>query len=649
MERAEMNKLKLILFWLLFGAIASFSIAAMMISGTFNLDCFYDTGEVSEVFQRDLNTAANGSDLTYYAYQNDWEYLDVKVKNINVQEVNWKVYFYSIDGDAVAIKLYTLIEGENFLELPKQSFGYITIDMLNQKDVIFELDHMKFCEKYPRHDGEQIAFLGGIICAVYIVLSLFFYFLIIRKHKNSLAYNKHAILDLYQSLICFITRKIPIKKIKLTNKQRHIIRICCFLFWLTYNIWIQNSGIRKEMYIWNCIITIIIVLIVVIVSIDQKLKRKTWNYKVAIPWFALWVMACISDFIVPKTWSYLGYVFLLFFGIAFYLWHNMKNPEDIIRDIVSALHIHFIGIILYCFFCRPQIENYSYLGICGNSNIFSFYLITILAAWLAASDNLLEFMPKNKRKVFLLSLEACLIFFFLWKTQCRGAFIAAFIMTAIFIFRQLRCLKGKRNKFPFFYLILILLLIFPVYNICDWITLNIPYKFGTVVIYEIDNYMPQKEISFNSPFIMKVFASGNELIDRLQANNLDELFSGRITIWKSYIRQMNLLGHNELVKIKIKTYYSHNMFLEIMYRYGVFTLIPYVFMWIGAMESAIRYMKIGKRKENGCVLFPIMIFTGFLILSMNDALEQPFRDTIWLIAYFIIGLFMFKPDKKMET
>ncbi len=663
-----MNKIRTFICWLLIGVIGSLSISAMIVSGSFNLDNFYDVGEVSEIYQSklhsnsyNLESLGDGSmvilgDYAYaifQVYENEWNYWDIEVSDLNVEQMNWQVIFCNQKDKQLMRCSYDLKKGSNIIDFPDLSFSYVAVIIENQPDVVYHLSNMKFCEKYPIHNGKQLLQWFTVIMLAYIALAWGGCRIIHKKWKREDLAEKHIILDGYQRILKYISDQIPAFGERFSDRKKHFIRIVCFLLWMTYIIWMVDSKLRYKLHVLNFGLSILLVLVIAIISIGCETKMRQWNYKVMAPWFALWVIACISDFIVPKRWSYLGYTFLLVWGLLFFLWHNMKNPMDILKDIVIAIQIHFAGAVLYCFICRPQYENISYLGVNDNANMFGFYLITVVAAWLAIADNLfvsgLRKWKGNAWKIILLAIEADLLIFFLWKAQCRGSFIVVFVLTCVFLIKRISERKQKGERLARAGIIVMtLLMLFPIWYASDWITWNVPQKLGTVKVHQADSYKPKLSSSLKNPLTMEVYAS-NKVISKLQSGTLDELLSGRVTIWKGYLREMNLWGHKNVVNINGKACFAHNSIIAIMYRYGVFAGIPYILMWIGIVESAVQYMS--RKKSGGKVFgygfFPFALCIGYIVLSLNDALEQPWRDSIWLLTYFVIGIFMVKRDEEM--
>ena len=57
-------------------------------------------------------------------------------------------------------------------------------------------------------------------------------------------------------------------------------------------------------------------------------KRKNWNNPLVWSWLVLWIMACISDFLLPKEFRYVGYVMVLACGFLFLfgiIWKSLQS------------------------------------------------------------------------------------------------------------------------------------------------------------------------------------------------------------------------------------------------------------------------------------------------------------------------------------
>ena len=127
-------------------------------------------------------------------------------------------------------------------------------------------------------------------------------------------------------------------------------------------------------------------------------------------------------------------------------------------------------------------------------------------------------------------------------------------------------------------------------------------------------------------------------------NKLDTYASGRLTIWKTYLQNMNLWGHSGDATVCERNgnvrMGAHNMLLTIGYRYGVFTVIPYTVVIVYMLIYGFRYMSKSVRTAGAYSLVPFLCAVACIIEAMLDNMEQPMRYSPWFVLYFLMGFIL---------
>lgn len=137
-------------------------------------------------------------------------------------------------------------------------------------------------------------------------------------------------------------------------------------------------------------------------------------------------------------------------------------------------------------------------------------------------------------------------------------------------------------------------------------------------------------------FIVKTAVTGN--IDAvIDIPTKQEL----IIAWKSYIGDLNLIGHSVKAKTGGRTVWIYNGIFEMVYRYGIFILIPYVMFFTDVFCWTRCYMK--KTGIRSLVLTIQILF--FLSLFTQNA-ERPFLSPFWIAFYLHVGYFFGKRKNK---
>lgn len=395
------------------------------------------------------------------------------------------------------------------------------------------------------------------------------------------------------------------------------------------------------------------VLLISALCYEKKLVRMNWRNKLVGAWTALWLMACISDFFVAKRYSFSGYIMLLVIGFFYFMWNNMEQKETIIREFIVATIISFVITTIFCFLCRPWVEGTRYLGSYYRPGMYGMYVLYVWIAILAHMDNRIS----HNKKLFPLILPEtaglALAGMLLWKTQASAAVLPAALVAAIFLFKQLFLSENKNvRKKACIAIMTTVLIAMPVCAVGEWGLKNIPGILGTEVYIEDDEVFSAAKIE--TPFSpITVYAAeseeeagGSRILKKLfEDHSLEGFTSARNFYWIGYLREMNLLGNENKVVLWGENRWPHSGFIAMMYRYGVFAVIPYTIMVFVNLFYAWKYM-LRNRKNYGFFVFAVMAAAFVLILMEN--LELPFLYLCWLGMYLIMGVYFVQEDRNEQ-
>ena len=93
----------------------------------------------------------------------------------------------------------------------------------------------------------------------------------------------------------------------------------------------------------------------------------------------------------------------------------------------------------------------------------------------------------------------------------------------------------------------------------------------------------------------------------------------RRTIWTSYAKEWNLTGHKDALKFSGKRQDAANGILQLVYRYGIFIMIPYLILLYQVIAEVIR-----RRDGMG-----ILILAVYLAILLWCNVEIPFTNPIF--------------------
>lgn len=668
MKKASINYIKqqgsIFVVILMIGIVASMSAAGMWISGSNSFDKLYDVGEVYEVEwgQRQVNGTGweydKNKDMILIEEDSAskpfvingkpyvWNYFVVKIADMNQESMRWNVLYYNAEGIEFGEDDYELEEGVNQIPISKkEEISKVVVKVNDSIDLNFKLQSVQFRERYLNFTVEK--FIKASLCFLlaYLVLICALYAVVKNYH---LKWNAYKCVDMLQTWYIHIGDFILKNRPRISEKNRHRAITFCFVSIILYLTVIFNMNLFTQKYSLNLFVCAVIYCGIVILSIEKKLHKVDWKNIRMGSWIVLLVMVCISDLAVSKIYSGAGLVMLLILGMLFFIWHNSEKQYIWIRDFMNSIHLTFIATVIFCLLCRPETAGKRYLGLFYNPNTFGDYLTLVFAITLGTWTSI-RLVQRNWKYELLVWIEWIAVLFFAWKTQARGNMLA---MSIIFLLYCIYWWKLRKRVFGRVNLrwITILGITMVIQNIAmQWSIENLPHLLKTQFTIERDVYKDE-EILLNSNewFLLKVEAANkktnnyekmpNRIIGSIDATSLEQLTSGRTRYWKSYTRQMNLLGHEKKGTVNGKRTSAHNGFFDISHRYGVFIIIPYIILWGNLLFRGVR--KTLLTKESSDMMLPFVVCVGYFVVSMSEPLEQPFSYAIWIGAYFLMGILM---------
>ena len=169
----------------LFGVAFIWAVTAMFLSDSFNLDCFYNVGEIYDYSQSDLFLQAEGwsydsekdctqidEDISYIIYDvknnkcTKWNYLIFNIEKLDNPALDFQIIFYDSNGNDQQNVLYRVQEGNNIVQLSSISCVRYMIKVENAKGTTFRIKKMQLRQKVVEH------FWSKLIIGVWAVLSM---------------------------------------------------------------------------------------------------------------------------------------------------------------------------------------------------------------------------------------------------------------------------------------------------------------------------------------------------------------------------------------------------------------------------------------------------------------------------------------------
>lgn len=649
-----------ILVWGLIGLVLSMSIAAMVISGSHSIKSFYDVGEVYEIsgrFYRSVNIQDNGHQetsgkivldkgefkqtITVDGKPREWNYFCIDISEMNRDTIECSMLFTNYKNEQLISRVRkncTLKEGLNVIEISRQAFQNVEIIYTGDNGTVFTIRAMQFRDNEPVFTYAKFV---GITVLAFLIYSLIIVAFRIIWFKKKIKINFYVWINILQEMyIKFAEQFAKVKQIfPFLNKYKSQIRTVLFLGLFLFNVWIDMYGSYTGRFKYYVIIYLFLIIMIAIVSIETTVKKVYWNNPLVWSWIILWGVTCVSDFIITKDYRFSGYAIILGIGFFHFIWNNMENPNEMLKDFKNAICIFIIVITVFCLVCRPELEGMRYSGFSNNPSVFGMYLSV---CWAVVLSEIEEGIKENSRVVNLLPylLEMGIVFSFAWKSQSACPLMCMACIGLIWLGRVLYYLKKNFRKKYFIGVISISIVILAYVGV-DWGINTIPQKLNTAITLNGEIPIAKKQYGFVAEAAdIKETIKNSRLGQKFSSASLSTILSGRDFYYRGYLREMNLFGHKERPVMWGERRLPHNAILGISYQYGVFATVPYILMLLYVIIRTLRY----SFSEKKYAIMPFYVCFSVIIMSMADNIERPFSWLPWFGLYLLMGI-VFKENE----
>ena len=665
-----------ILVWMLLGLLLSVIAVQFRLSGSVNLNHFYDVGPKYTVmygnYTQSYEGLEYGSDAQYHVTTNDcgmhivisdkknrhWNFLYLDIRNLSTEKMTLQIISYKYNGTVVYETVTEVREGMNEIPLGSKKSASTALRIINQQGTSFRIQSMQFRKNYSYYRTKKVILMLTVCMVAYLLVFGLLYIICLRYFQWNRIYKcMDWLVKGYDGVVNFFLKNSG----KFDKKFYGRIRRVCF-FILILNMFItEDYGAysKRNYYYVYLLIDCIILLLIAAVSVEKEHRVVQWKNPLVLSFMIYSIMTCISDVIVPKKQMFTGEMFLLVFGFLYFVIARMKRPIYFLYDFIKAVEYSYVLSTIVCLVCRPieKMMEGRYIGMTIGPYSYSAYLVVVIAILLSELDRcMLEKRKAFHLLIYLIGLISA--YYFIWLTQSRAGLLAAGFCFFYFLVHVFRMRKGGQYGLRTIWTFLLsIILVVPVLWIQDTALHNLADKLGTTLYFPNDYWMigapetgkSQQEIPDdilmkdeyqslfwgNYVYAEEMDTTSSRFLKKFPS--LDILSSGRITIYKEYIGHLNLWGHKKDLSVGGMKYRAHNAILQIGYRYGIFAIIPYTIMILYVIYYGVYYLKVyfGKRKRYA--VLPILLIIGCMILMMLDNIERNFRYLPWITFYLLVG------------
>lgn len=642
-----MNKVWNALVVLLVGLVFSISASAMALCGKINLDKFYDVGE-AETIQISSHEIAATEERQGWAYvtleDKEWNWVYIKLSQVKNRDFRLKVCFYNLEGILVKETIEALHEGKNWISTEGCCYSKIYMEIVDYPEEKFYIDKMQFREERTETEpAEAIKFFCVFFCIYFIIL------LIAKKVFRQIRIRP---VDLW---IEFLQRIFRIAGgtgeclyARLGRKGTAIFRIAVvdLLFFYMQIIAFRGLYLNRNYMKYHMYFVCLLMIVLSLLCWEKPLQMLNWKTPIARSWFVLWGLVTISDFVVPKRLLFQGLIMTYVMSFFYFMLGNRRNKLDILYDIQKALKIWYGVNFVLCILFSPYLEGMRYQGISQNANIWAMYLIFVMGAFLSS-------IIERPREIRGWLCAAGNIFFAgtVWnmiiKTGSSSGVVPCIVCIGILsVLKLYQWIEdGKKMR-----------------GVCIAAAGVLCFLFSSAVGERLlsTDIMQRKEAADNNqiaaevlqefeggiwenPFIETIHAAekkgiqDNRVYQKIfNSNSIEQFTSGRTYFWEVYLRETNLLGHENFPELNGRRVSAHSGFVAILHRYGVLAIVPYILL---IAYYAWNVLCKRNRSVGGdyCLLL-MFLFCSYVLLLIEN-IEYPFYYIGWYCLYLPMGSF----------
>lgn len=625
--------------WAVFILVLSLMTAFICGTGKFNAECLGGVGRIYDFSEAELKE--NNTSWEYHqemeAYlllKNKsvhkfnitnkmcaWECLCLNIDQMSVPTMDGSILYYDKHNEILFEQPVQFTEGDNTIFLDKNIEMYrIGIKIIGQKEQYISIAKMQIRGKAEGVDKSAMLEGFGKSIVIYTVLLGFVSFTL-NKAKVKVKTNIFAkVTEILQSVYQYFGNEIWTKRQKFLEKIDIVtIRRCLFcFFFLTIMLGnILQVASNGEIYRYYLLGTALAIICMGTLMVEKPLELVSWNTPIAKWWFILWALVAVSDIVVKESNKFLGYVMLFAAGYFIFCWNQMRQPKQILREVMQALEIDFFLVVLVCMLFRRTRWTAYYNGIFLNPEEFSVYALLMLVIFLTELLHNLQRLEDERLDIVTTS-GTMISFYFVLRSSGLIGFIAAGGILVVFLLHFLKMFRENGRKLLEQVKIsagMIALVAWA--GICLTIMVHtgikyLPEALGTSIELEDESVISRctsEEIAQYRVFFQE------ELEGMI---SWDEL---KIPVYrKNYFRMLGITGNRakrEVYRAPVKAYCAY---LETMYHYGIFTLVPFVLVQISAFVEAVKQKEVSMLYLGMNIVFLCFCLCGNVGIYIEQAL-----------------------------
>ncbi len=613
MKKSEKNKQKISLFAIfLTGLIllCTSAIGALMTTGgQLRTGDFFFTGEVCEVplvfLRESSDTMSYSKQQQRYEFHGDvakkkfvingkqqsWRYACVTIGDMSSANIEGYLIFYDRDRNVLQEQPMTWVAGENHIKVDESLSVYaVSLQFLHADGGYADITAIQF------RSGETLftlkEFVKRFVGFLALFSCLFFLQNIWMKTKGMAMPQKSwsGFGEIAEMTADFLGKKLHAVQTMETQRQ---VMAYTVLFLLMIVGGSRGWNLNSACYRYYLLACTVLVILVCGNSWNPSTGLYGWNHRYFRLWNAYWIVAVLSNLLVTSRIHLSGFVMLTAGNLFLFVWRHMKNPYRMYLYMVKALRLTFLPAVIYALWIGFAHENdiqasqvEMFVMYCTLLNV-----IFLNQIWRAFQNKALKNRGLTAVAGFILS-----------------AYFVLFIHNGTAIFAML----------------------------VGWILFGLYNRhsiFGTVGKH-------RKKLVI----LIGIICAGVVLAGVVRIACPD--FRQMVVVWKHYIWELNLFGHGEELNLFMSPAAPCNAFMQIIYRYGLIVLAPYLGILIYVFCFAVGVIKRGamNRKGTNARLIGAITAIMYLCFVLTGNPEQDWGQPLWFLFWIGNGVLFLEED-----
>ncbi len=364
-------------------------------------------------------------------------------------------------------------------------------------------------------------------------------------------------------------------------------------------------------------------------------------------WFGAGAFMLISGFLYNSDNLSDAIMFLMLYPLAWFVW--CQKPFSEVFHLLSRLCIaSFEGFLVISILFFPM-RQAQYPGLIDNVNEAAAYLALVFACLLVEVLETQRHGLVYWKNLALIGVSATLVFYTNSRTGQLACILVLLIVSSLYLYNNRTKWKTGllRHILP---VVVSFMLFLPttvyIFQGVHWASRQIVQTIAEQIHIKSPS-IPSGEEQVNEDDLHGIqgFIEKNEGKTSGDGKDLDQISTGRLSIWEEFARHVRPFGTDEKVSFYVQSrdaYYvtAHNTPLEYAVYSGAFCGILYFLFNILAGLKSLRFaVRESKKKYN---LLPIAVTMAFGVCSMLGSLKTPFAYMLATYYFFVQAPLMFR-------